>query len=87
MTTDSWWLTQLTPEKAEAHDRFVHNAEDPNIMLGWKPYTYRATRNACSYFACHEEWELERRLRNHGLKIAKWSAWDKGVRTTRLVAA
>lgn len=85
--TESWWLCQLTPEAAEAHERRTHNAEDPNIMLGWKPYTYRVTLNACSYFACHDERELERRLRNYGLAVAGWTEWRDGVRTTRLVPA
>ena len=81
------WLTQLTDEAAEAHDRRCYNAEDPAIQLGWKPYTYRATRDACAWFACHDESQLEVRLRENRLKIAGWGEWRDGVRSARLVHA
>lgn len=86
MKPDSWWLTQLTDEAAEAHDRRVYNAEDPKIRLGWKPYTYRGTRNAVSWFACHTDEQLAVELRLYGLKVKSWGEWRDGVRTTQLVA-
>jgi hypothetical protein len=82
----TWHLTQLTPEAAETHDRRVYNAQPPT-MLGWKPYTYRATRSAVSQFACHEDWQLKAQLKRHGLKVKAWTEWRDGVRTAQLIEA
>lgn len=81
-----WHLVQLTPEAAEAHDRRVHNC-GPDVMLGWKPYTYRVTWGAISQWACHTEEELARKLRLDGVKVAGWTEWRDGIRTTRFVNA
>jgi hypothetical protein len=76
-----WHITQLTQEAAEKHDRMVHGVP-PATMLGWKPYTYRATYRAVSQFACHTEVELSRGLRQRGLSVSGWSPWSNGVRST-----
>ena len=78
-----WSLVQLTPEEAEAHDRRCYNVQ-PNVGLGWKPYTFRATYGAISQFACHTEEQLAHALSSRGLKITGWSEWRNGIRTTQL---
>ena len=77
----SWHLVQLTPEAALEHDRRVYKC-GPDVGLGWTPYTYRATFGAVSYWACHNETELQSRLKQHGLEIDRWTDWRSGIRTT-----
>lgn len=80
-----WHLVQLTPEAAMEHDRRVHKC-GPGVGLGWTPYNYRATRGAVAQWACHTDEQLAVKLRQHGLKIAKWTPWSEGgVRSTYLV--
>ena len=81
-----WHLVQLTPEAAEQHDRMVYRA-GPDVRFGWKPYTYRATRGAVAQFAAHSDEELATRLKSRGLKVAGWTDWRDGIRTTELVDA
>jgi hypothetical protein len=83
---NTWWLVQLTPEAAEAHDRRVYGVAD-DVTLGWHPYTYHATRGAVSQWACHNDAQLAGKLRRHGLSVGGWSEWRDGMRTTRLVEA
>lgn len=79
----AWFLTQLTPDAAEQHDRRVYNA-GPDVGLGWRPYTFRATRGAVAQFACHTDGELGTQLRKRGLRVVAWTPWRDGVRSARL---
>lgn len=85
-SSQRWHLLQMTPERAMEHERFAYNV-GPDTRLGWKPYTFRATRGAVSQWACYTEGELAGKLRMHGLEVTGWSEWKDGMRTAEIKQA
>jgi ABC-type Fe2+-enterobactin transport system substrate-binding protein len=74
-------VTQLTEAEAEAFTRRVHNVA-PEVMLGWKPYTFIVHLNgSISDSACYDESALAAILKAHGVTLEPWSEWHNGVRS------
>lgn len=78
------YVVQLTPEAALAYDRFAYNVK-PGVGIGWKPYTFRVTLNGMSSWAGHTQEEFQEYLDRSGLEAERWSPWEDGVRSSRLV--